>query len=1046
MAILEVRTAPKCASGSAFVRRIALFESCEWTDQIQGNRGSGKLVLPADATADVAACAILNVLRITDDDGSVYEYRIVGLTDGPMKETVEVELADLSQDLQRVRLYTSSGGVQKHGISGTMTPSQWISTYVLPALSAAGLTWVVAGTITPTQQVSLSFTRQTPLAVLTALEAATKLEFWLARNGDTNYQIMLGTRTASGTPAAWVGRNVETLERHILVDNRFATRVAPYGATVGTETEPTHAGQHGWKASVVSGATLTLAHPQAGGANPIAADSQLNNLVAGLSFDAVYAPDGIAATNPAGIAYDPTRRTIWWSYQKNVATVTAWYLGWYCLADNTRGSVTVTGSATLGEVVYDGTRDEILVACSDTGNVGRVNPSTKAFIANVSVGGTPTTLTNLRGQGIAQLAVGFSSATGVKLVNLSTLAIDATLSTTTTANMHVAYESGSTRYFCFGQGSAVVEYYSAAYAALGSVSPFANGVQQAAITGGVIYVVEATAAPHIRAITAATAAMGTSTSLAQVGGANLDFSGPTPYAIAPVLGGNCYFTSSNAPLYVVVVNPSGFAITASQRAPGAVATYDSTDDVFITNVRNTGAAVLYRNGGTLPSGRLRATVQTTTLSSQQITIPGGTKGPIYAGQIVEFRADTSDSYQHTISDPVTLAAYGPVEGYVGLNDQYKRNYRRDPQAAEWASSRPDWFGITVPRDPGTWSSVGQPKWVTADAQASSVTTSGLIDTLQTTGTAGTAWSLKVKGFAAGRVFQVGDIIIATGNQLVNLTRVVADGSGKATLTVTEVAGLSGGGSLADGSAVTVSSPTQANNTIGAQMLVLPQFGDSNNAICAFATHLPAISGATQAWLRLRLVYLGAGRDISNLSFAIAGAGNSATLTPGSQVVGGTSAPAVLEFVLEQQLSITAEDFITVTQSADAGNNAGSGYGVLYVKAVELYIATAASCPSPFGATPGDELVPWTSANALLLTQGRSTPTIDYTVQPIEDGAVWKVGQTCTLRDPALGIAASPRVVLVTRNINRRSDDVSRPIVQLNTRSLSAMEGLAAVGS
>jgi hypothetical protein len=154
-------------------------------------------------------------------------------------------------------------------------------------------------------------------------------------------------------------------------------------------------------------------------------------------------------------------------------------------------------------------------------------------------------------------------------------------------------------------------------------------------------------------------------------------------------------------------------------------------------------------------------------------------------------------------------------------------------------------------------------------------------------------------------------------------------------------------------------------------------------------------------------------------------------------------------VLEQQLSLGSvngggDDFIRFAFTAPTGltNTAANG---MFLMSLELYIATAAACPSPFGTVPGDELAPWIAANDLLFNQSRSNPTINYAVQFLEDGVVAKVGQTVMLRDPARGIAALPRVMSVQRMIRRDANESARPIVQLSTRPLSAMEFLAKVG-
>lgn len=1056
MASIAVMTDPKCAGGTVLCR-VADFVSCEFTTTIGGDRGNCILVLPADSAA-VRFCAIFNVLRLTDDDGTVYEYRIVTLDDGATEEVVTVTAVDLSHDLGRIQLSQVVGGASRLTFApGPLTPTQIIDTYVVPALVAAGITWVVRDTVTPTKAITLTWQRSTPLGVLAALESATKAEFWLERNGDTNYKIMLGRRTATGSPVAWVGRNVETLGRRIAVDERFFNRALPFGATLSGESEPTHLGQHGWNLSAVSGDNLTLTNP-AGGTGAIGSDDQLNGLAAGVSLDAIGGPIGYSMpVGRAAIAYDDTRRRVWW-ISGSPSTAAQNIVCWHDLTDNTRGTVTISGAVVFHDLLYCAGRDEVLVACNDGAKVARINASTKAVAGSIATSANPSRLFDLTSQGKTQLGVGFNSGTtGVELYDLTALTLVTTFAGSTAADQWVCYDSSSTRYFVGGATRGTVDGYTAAYASVGAVTPFSGtGVTNGIPVSGTLYLLKA--GQNIRPLTCSTMTLGTDTAIANVESVTYSFGGIFRPA---VIDGRLYVLATTGNRgWILAINPAtSYSVDAAARAPvggnSGMFVYSTTDDCFVVLQSLADAPVaflLYRNGSVAPSGRLRFTVQDTVAATQQVVKPSTTKGPILPGQLVEFRADTSDTYLAALTDPASVAVYGPVDGYPQFADLYKRNYKADPQHAIWASNLPAWLGIRTSNPMSTVSSVGSLKWDRAVAQASAASTTGLINGAQVL-SAGVK-TLNLRGLAAGRVVQVGTCVyfaFASGVYGWVMASATADGSGNASVTIYCAVG----GTAPDGSSVTLFSPSQSQISASQAVALLPFGGGGGNIYplrFVGGVHLPRISGATQAWIRLRLFVLGFNANATDVKVDFFGCGftSPTTLTPGSRAGGGPLSPEMYELVLEQQVDLASipagrDDFLTFAlQAVTTWTN--SNFLSAYLTGVEVYVATSAACPTPLGATPGEELAPWIGSNELLFTQGRASPTVDYTVQFIEDGVAVSVGQTAVLRDPRLGIAATPRIVSVTRTLPRDKSEIRRPVVQLNNRPLSAMESLSAVGA
>ncbi|MEA3247821.1 MAG: hypothetical protein U9Q74_16850 [Gemmatimonadota bacterium] len=1040
------------------VCRVADFASCEWWQTIGGDRGGCTLTLPADSVA-VSRCGIMNVIRITDDDGSVYEYYINGpLEDGPDMETVIVRAADISVRMGQVRLSQTVGGIENFALTpGLRTITDHINTYILPALAAAGLTWIVLGTITPTGTYTVTPNRSTPLEYLAALEDASKFEFWLEFNADTNYRIMFGRRTASGTPVAWVGRNVETLRRRITADEKFFNRAIPCAATLSGETEATHIGQNGWKLSTVAGDNLTLAHPQAGGTAPIGADDQLNGLVAGLSIDGITFPD-VDYGGFRGVAYDPTRKRV--AVIARDAALGTFSVYWRKLDDNTCGKTAIGGSTDLRAIVYDAGRDEFLVSCNDASKVERLTASTMASAGNIATHANPSTLSNLnQAGGINQLAVGSTSVAAVQIWNLAALTLAGTIGTTT--NNWVIYDANATYYFCYGPGNTWVQCYDATYVFVRHVAVFGGTAQVAAGGDSNNSLWFVSIGNHIQKVTATTGATGTDTTLPSIDGSAISvtgIAGTYGNRFMPYLGSKLYLQcGAGTGDYLAILDPaSSFAVSGYTRLPkgnnaeGAGSTgqnwiYESTNDVFVGSAQVGLVALVYRNGLTVPSGRLRMAVQDTVLSTQVIVKPSATKGPIFTDLDVEIRADASDTYQRQLTDPVSLATYGPVDGFPLFTDLYKRNYKHDPTNDVWASNRPVWLGM-FPTHNTNLSSVGQPKWVAAEAQASARSTTGLVDTTQALG-AGVV-SLKIKGLAAGRVIQPGDLINGGPSfPAWAMARVVADGSGNVTVSIYQLQSQT----WTNGNTVTIWSPA-ASDTLGANMVANIIYGPGGGATAVYpfqwtgACHVPRISAATQAWVRASFACLQGGANLNTLSLAVKGYGNNTTLTPSSLTQGSYASPVYVDVTLEQQVSLTAtsgDDFLQILITIP--QQTYSQFLQLYLKSIEVYVATSATCPTPLGRKRGDELTPWIAANDLLFNQGRSAPTVDYQVQFIEDGTVVKIGQTAMLRDPARGVAASPRVMQVRRQIRRDAFEVARPVVQLSNRQLSAMEALAGVG-
>jgi hypothetical protein len=1019
-----------------------------WRETIGNDRGAATMTLPIDSDA-IAYCAIYNVLRIVDEDGTVYEYRITKLSDKLESPIATVTCEPIINDLGRNPIAVTLGGMPSFNIAESLlTPAQYIQNFMLPWLTSLGITHFALGDVTPTGKYSIAAKRITPLALGGQLETLTKYELQARR--DTISQKFLLDLVRIGesatSPEARVGVNVQAMDRDITADQRFYTRAFPFGAVVGSEIDESHIGQHGWKVSAVTGLVATLAHPQAGGDGPLGADDQLNGTYASVSFNMIF-PRITTGTQPKGYAYDPTRRTIWWSVFSYASAFDT--LCWYDLRDNTSGTVSISGSTSFGEICYDGGTDELLVACSDASKIERITLSTKASAGNYACAAGPTTLTNLVPLGGTHLAIGFATGThGIELMVMSTHAHAAYLDTLAANSQHCLFSSATNAFYTFSSTSTAVHRYDNTFAHIAAITPFASNVAAlgADTANGVVYMVEAISNPHARSYNEAGATLGTSTALGSLnGGAITPVVLSGEMTIMPFIGGKLYFheNGTNRHALVVIDTAAAYAIAGYVHTPGECALYDSTDDVFVMMSTLGGIAIYYRNGNLLPSGRLRFAVADSAAGAQTVTAVGGTKGPIVAGQLMEFRDDAADTYRLHLDDPVNLALYGSVDGFPQFTDGYKRNYRDNPRFDLWVSNLPVFTGLVATG--ANASSIGQPRWVKADAQTVSRSTVAAIDGAQAK-TADVVTTMNVKGLTPGRVIQCGDWVhsaSAGGRHMSILDRAVADGSGKASVTCI----VDTTATWADNEVITLWSPIQSDG-LGDYMLVMPAhtFLGATFSRPSFTggVHIPAIGGADRAWIRFRFLVQQFNADTAQLQVTFGGYDDS-VLNPDSLVAGTEAAPAFTAFELDQPVDLSVvpagtDAFLTWQQNFEAFT------GVIYLQAIEVFVMTAdAPMPTPVGAVTGDELIPWVGANQLLFDKGRSSPSIVYRVAVLEDAAKYVLGVTTKLFDPQRNIiGATPRCMEVTRIARRESTEIAAPQIVLDNNPDSILAAIVAL--
>jgi len=153
-----------------------------------------------------------------------------------------------------------------------LTPTEIVNNWVIPALTAAGFSWITAGTITPTARMDMTFAWDTPLGVLLRIASATQSELDL-RKTSTGYAIDIVTKVNASAQQAdlRVDKNLVNVTRDESSIEQ-ATRIYPKGASQD-EYAATMA-RATWTVSGLSGATFVLSDA-AGGKGPIQFAAQI---------------------------------------------------------------------------------------------------------------------------------------------------------------------------------------------------------------------------------------------------------------------------------------------------------------------------------------------------------------------------------------------------------------------------------------------------------------------------------------------------------------------------------------------------------------------------------------------------------------------------------------------------------------------------------------------------------------------------------------------------------------------------------------------------
>jgi len=246
------------------------------------------------------------VMRVVYSDDSFDEWRISDIAEGrdTLGPLVVIKGNWPTVDLAGFGLVTrteTDGTVRQDFEVLGLTPSQHLTSFILPAISAGGGSYIAAGTITPAFPVNLVYAWDTPLSALRRLADQTGMEFQLRRNGTSQYLLDLVEQIGSGATTVLfrATRNMPGLKR-TRSTGELTTVVYPQG-TAEDGVAATIARAR-WKVTAVDATTVTLADP-VGGDGPILVDDQFNGLyLRRTNGDLKAITDTVASTQKLSIA------------------------------------------------------------------------------------------------------------------------------------------------------------------------------------------------------------------------------------------------------------------------------------------------------------------------------------------------------------------------------------------------------------------------------------------------------------------------------------------------------------------------------------------------------------------------------------------------------------------------------------------------------------------------------------------------------------------------------------------------------------------------
>jgi hypothetical protein len=1046
------------------------------------NRGYARFVLSADSPA-INYVRSQRVIRIDDPQNFgaatnwlTWEFRISEIDDSVQTPDVVVTCVPIIQDLGRTILRAVNGGVTTKTVNFTGTAQAFIETLVLPALAAEGISHFSLGTIEPTATLTFSGRNVSCLALLTWLEQQTTSDAWCSRPNETTFALNLTRRGASDpTPLAFVGRNCIALDRTIIIDDRFATRVEPEGRTPNDETEPTHIGQAAMLAESESARVVTVADP--GGGDPlIGVDDELNGKRAFYALDPLhfavartplYASaigDLVSRGQPLLLAIDSTRRILWGYTQCDGDT-----LWWRSLVDDAASGEVALGSSALwlSGLGYDAVNDRIVACCGDQAKVVLVNASTKAVSGTVTMAYNVAALCGIaNGKAFIGYAAGASAAIDVVTTSGSG-AISTSLANTAGWDTRVAqvmYHTGQTRYFAFHAGD--VKWYNSSLIYVSAATGLINAGAKACLDSAQTNIACFSPTTY-QTINPSTGALVINVTLPAW--PYVVESAGSPVVVAVYNWHNRFYLLTTVVL--VAFDGTNWLTPAGDVGTGLAATYKFAQAVEVPPSANENAVIYTGDIGCVR--RLVATknedllspfeaftIVDTDAANQRITAPAsGSGGPVDipteadgAGQgaLIEVRENAALDYRTTLSDPAAVAAYGVTDAVPQYDVYARRNYWRGSAADSWRSGNTNRWGTLIFEGPEYFGALAN-RWQQADQTGFA----------QQPVTLSATWhndpvtpdlTLSVSGLNNGTVLSPGDIFALVANPTYSdakwfvRQRAVADGSGNATVPVTPL--VDGALNVTSGTTVYLSSSAVvlANGRTETTVLYptrVPTLGTLHWPTLAFTTPVPRVSGDQRAWAYIHVTVQCWFLRPKDISFSVLGPFRD-TVTSTTPIVLHPEGPSVLRNELREYWLAQPIDLINmpshgfVTCQLSVGNAFVDNLGTIYIQSAGIILGSAdPTSQDVYGADGPNTLLQLGRARLL----AGNTPSTNYRLQLIEDQPAkpFTVGVVPDLRDPTRGISLQPpngpRVTTLTRRGKPPGVVLSQPEVELGNAPL-----------
>lgn len=1018
------------SQGGTPLYKVPDWAAIEWQEAlVSANRGYARVTLPVDGVA-VQYAAIMNVMRIDQPKGQgidgvdTYEYRITELDD-----SVGPELTVTGQpflfEFGRTQIRTTNGGVTTKVVNiAQLTPTEILSDIVLPAMVTEGYSGLSLGTVDSVARFSTSFSDVTPLAVLTWLEQQTGLEAYVLRPDGAHWTLNLSTIGATAftaRPIAWVGRNVTALDRSIVVDDQFATRIEANGTTRPGDTEPSRCGQAIWNAARMSGSFKVSLTDPAGGPGPIAVTDQFVGKTIIFPLDCAHWAN-IATTTIQSIAVDSFRHVVWIA---GSSSPTIW---WQDLNTGAQGSLTISGTTGVTGLAY--VVDTLFASCGSASKVEIIDPASKASTGNVSVTGTPGALFAV---GLYVAVCKTDGTEHVELIIPSSGTVFGALtsgSITTTATS-LAWHQSTNRYFVFSPSNGWAAF-DAARNVLATGSAIGTQVSNDP-TATLVRVFDSTG--HYRSLNPSTLVVSGSTALS-VGTLVQGGVSPTVAGVSYLVGLSGLYVFDGAVVSAIV----GHAHVAGL----SVGAYTTELDRYVVFV-NGQLPTVWRLA--LQPDPLPFDVASITACAVDDGAPGLTSvtvdnptvgGPYYdIDATAQIRENASLDYLTRLVDPVSLAVYGAIDASPNFNATGIANYWRGGRMVDWRSDRTlRW--MTESHDVSGLG-VFENQWVLADRTALS-----FLSVTQTSDSLSTDVTISLTGLGANRVLQPGDIVTQSASPTAAAVyvrrRTVADGSGAAVVPVTKHTSTWTAGT------VFVSSPnfTLGANRTDAVILTPRNLADWGTGWSGYVP-IPRVTSDAVCWVVAHVQLWCLNLTPSNVTLSVIGpfATSADSVSPSDSATISTG--ELRDYWLAQRVDLQGTTSGILHWKLSVSTASGGTAGTVLVKNIAVILSPDSTVSSALEVYAGDgATVLWQVGNMRLL-QG-NVPTINYRCQVVEDDptAPFALGVTTILRDAARSITASPRIVSVTRYGTGPDQPLRQPAIELSSANLSLLRSIVAL--